>query len=344
MKKIKKALFIITLLIVSILFIPKANAKMLTAQELVNRMKDVLSVNLPQEDLDELIKVNGDIIEWYDPNSGEIAEEIDCSEGSVKLSERSDLRLPMQFISIQHTFGVKSNYIEEYLNNMSSNFSTNESLAEEFASLANASKEEQDVFFNKYGLISYVDSETGKMITKWSLDTDMWDVFFSNAYVLNQNSENYEKNKLVPTIKENDVGPDSVKLELEVTDPDGLASSIEKKCFIYRSTEEDGMYRRIQDEPVDCSKTVTVTDSGLNPPTTYYYKARLAYTIEYSSVLTVTTNAPTTTTTTTEKKETTTKLIINPQTGDKIIFLALLVLSCVVAAVIALKRVKKLNN
>ena len=199
------------------------------------------------------------------------------------------------------------------------------------------------------------ENESGGTTYVYTLDTDYWDVLAKMVFVLNPDSDNYEKNQLVPTLEKGEIESNKVKLNLEITDPNGLTEPEERKCVVYKSETEDGLYRRITEDPISCSEITTIIDEDVEPNSTYYYKTRLVYTITYSPVLEVTTSEevveePTTNTTDDNEEpenttdEETTNPIVNPKTGDNINLLVGIMSLLAVVIAIAIKRINKLNN
>lgn len=62
-------------------------------------------------------------------------------------------------------------------------------------------------------------------------------------------------------------------------------------CYIYRSKEKDGEYTLIDDMTINCTGIVTFEDNGLEPNTTYYYKAMIFGGDTFSDVVSIKTLA-----------------------------------------------------
>ena len=148
--RIRTLLMVVMLLITSAMFMPKAEAKVLTAQELADRMRDVYIAmgELSQEEINTIIEVKGDIIELHNLDSGEIELEIDCSDGVATFP--ADLNIPnvIEALIFQKTFDIKNTELMDYIYNIINNeFSLNESFDKERTTIIEASEEEQDEFF-----------------------------------------------------------------------------------------------------------------------------------------------------------------------------------------------------
>ena len=77
---------------------------------------------------------------------------------------------------------------------------------------------------------------------------------------------------LKPVIKIVDTDDDEISFKVTVDD-----DSRQYRCYIYRSTSENGTYTAIYNEAYDCSKgtTVVITDDSVVKGSKYYYKAAI---------------------------------------------------------------------
>ena len=133
-------------------------------------------------------------------------------------------------------------------------------------------------------------SSSGEFIKyfKVSLDTDKIDALVETYGSESSRSNGNSISSLVPTlevssISDNMISIDGYVLRLGVDVSDGLY------CDIYRSIDRDNFYE-IVGESVDCLYDFSFNDSGLKPDTTYYYKAKVQGSINFSNVLAVTTS------------------------------------------------------
>lgn len=112
----------------------------------------------------------------------------------------------------------------------------------------------------KYFKISLDTEKISALIDKYGVDADKVDV---NKEVIKS---------LKPTLEVSNITENSVdlfpKVNYKSTDTDYTVT-----CYIYRSDSENGTYKKISDNAINCLGSIGITDKDLKSNTTYYYKA-----------------------------------------------------------------------
>ena len=171
----------------------------------------------------------------------------------------------------------------------------------------------------KHYKISLDTDKISKIITKYTTDT-MDDVFGNFKEAGSATAD-----ELTPTIRADNITENSATVYAKV-DKTGNETIY---CNIYRSDSKDGEYKQVSVSSVNCSDGVGLVDKDLQSGKTYYYKTKVTDGTKYSEILEVTTKTAATKTAEEEtdtKEDKKTDEIENPETGNTLSSITMLIL------------------
>lgn len=303
----KKILVNIILLVTFCIPTINANAKVFTPQDVVDFYRENTNYAIDAENL----VANENILEYY--INGVKDAEADFSNGYLEVLSSSRVSYTNLVHIIYDAILGKLGYYVYTPNYIFTHYC-------EHAFELPKTLEEWETFYETYGIIDYVE-EGHDSYWKFTLDTDKHDYSMEKIFAISdEHTNDQQKARLLQkpeiTIEETD---EKTVMIYPQADVEAVGEDF-NYCYVYRSTKQDSGYTRINDDKIKCNGEYGVTDDTLEPNMTYYYKARLVYTNQYSTPIEVTTLKEDTTTTTTQKnntdgKTTTTQVPDNPSTG-----------------------------
>ncbi len=357
MKTIKKLMLLLfTLMLSGVIY--NVNAQVMTAKDFKEAYDEYYegsgfkSYNL---------EVDGNILKIYSARSNELLKEVDCSLGYIEYdktkADTEDENTPFiiefllnEIISIKLGYDQKENFTTS--SNTSSNFYLplylDTSSYGDNNTYINMTAEEIEEHYEKYGRFAKCQLINNDQLDcdyiKLSFDTDKKDYFYQNLPILDNTPEQLKQAlMLIPEVGVENIKKDSVSIFPQNTKEE--LTEGKNYCYVYRSTKKDSGYTRINNNKIRCNGEYAIIDDTLKPDTTYYYKARLEYTNQYSDPIEVTTLKGKTTTqkANTDEKTTTTQVPDNPKTGvSSHIFAIVLVSILGIVSIIILKKKSKL--
>lgn len=170
---------------------------------------------------------------------------------------------------------------------------------------------------------------------KLSLDTDKIKKLMDDYGKKAIDEEQELLKKIIPVLEAKDITASSVTIYPSINVENAIDEDI--MCDIYRSTSKDGNYEKLNGS-VNCMGGVGLTDENLKSNTTYYYKAAISNSTNYSNIIEVTTKKDSTVEVNVTVKDNINKTnkkndVENPDTGMFIpcaIFMGLIILAIII--------------
>lgn len=299
--EMKKVIYLI-LSIVLLLPINKANAKILSVEEVVSTFNET-------PEIQELISFGSKIeakyndanktIDIYAQTSESLNLEIiasfayNSSDNYIELNKRSFVVTEDNlFEGFYDTIGImgiiESIFIQSGYNNLI------------------VKESDYTKTYDTYGLqleIEHYDNNGNDENGNWnisgdvikyfkiSLDTDKISKLAKDYGEVIEGQDQDEQSTLELILELNKVTNNTVYLHPKVTN--AINPGKEITCYVYRSLEKDGIYERVSESAINClDPNAEFIDSNLKSNTTYYYKAIIIDENKYSNILEVKTGDP----------------------------------------------------
>lgn len=289
----KKILIMLIALTISLVGISTANAQVLTAKDIVDLYKDSSLYTFYRAVYGDL-KSNENTLELH-INSVKVAE-VDLSRRYIEYDKTQDNEYILNMAEIiDGLIDEALGYIDKTKFLFDTSTSTNYAIYEFLGDNSNfdVSNLSDEQKYQLYGYIwtncETVDNNYSCDYLKISLDTDKRDLYYEKSAIIGDSISSVARTMLLltPTITIQDLESTSLTVY-----PKAVSVNLrpeENNCFVYRSTNRDSGYIRINNTRVNCNGEEGVVDSSLEDGKTYYYKTRLTYTNQYSEPIEVTT-------------------------------------------------------